>query len=213
MATKSFIDLPAEICIAIYKKVFADTHMAIHVFDQDEKPRVTRIRQTIGYYPSIIHATLLETCSKVNTETFPIMAGAMRLAIASNTSSSPGKLNLEALKCLTDAPACLSRIFPFVTKLAFFNGYQKSICVGISAVPKLEQLWVVSDLDWETSTTFTKLPHLNKYILRNFGELDAYLARTFRAAIRTTSDWTGLKETVETQGRKFQVLFQTWAEF
>lgn len=191
MPSTNFLTLPTEIQREIYKNVFAGAELNINVtFDENEKLNITSEK-----CPSrVIYTACLETCSKINIEAFPIMAGAINLAIRFLNLMDTTELNLNNLTTLPYPPSFLSRILPFIIKLTYERHLHDGCCFGFPAFPNLRELRI------RISQPFA----LEGDILPNWNN-SATLARALCDKVMLRDDWIDLRELLEVSGRKFKV--------
>jgi hypothetical protein len=221
---KPFLDLPTEIRLAIYKRLFAGAHLNIEIKVENQKLTIWRVKYS--YRPSKVHAALLETCSKVHTKAVPIMAGAINLIICFDdvvriSIGAPGSfiaailsrcrdLDLGKLAGLTYAPTFLSKIMPSIRMITYSNKNQMGLCFNMAAFPELEILTVRDTPDYDESEM---LPHIDALGLCNSSSLDARLTERIREQLMSGKRWAELKDVLETQDCKFRVLCRTTLSF
>lgn len=206
MPSTGFLTLPIEIRHAIYKMVFPGARLSIHVTTDDNEN--STIKKT-KFAPCVVNASFLKTCSTINIEAFPIMAGSIDLAIFFETEHWMRFVNLSTLPTLSCAPSPLSRIFPHIKKLTFCHHPWNGCCSGLAGFSNLQRLCIQITVP----LCEDYLPHLDEQVLCNTNEAAAILASAARDKIMFEEDWTELRGLVESREREFKIYLQAETDF
>ena len=213
MPSTVFLKLPAEIRHAVYKRVFAGAILSIDV-TMDATDMLTTNKLTIKrtkFAPCVVNAAVLETCSTINVEAFPIMAEAITLAIHFKDIFGMTGLNLTKLTNLSYTPSFLSRIFRFTTKLTYSHYYWNRYCFGAAAFANLKEICIRTSRLLALGSN--DLPHLNELALSETTDAASTLASAARDEIMFDDSWSDLRELVETRDRKFRIYLQADADY
>ena len=197
MTTKSFFDLPPEVRVKVYKFLFAGCQLEVSVTQRDTA-KIARERNSAN----MLHSAVLETCTKINIEAFPILAGSINLTleycdvargndfaqgnVRDSIEDLPTGLDLSHLAKLPYMPAFLLRVLPMIENLTYTDRWgNPGVCVGMESLPKLRVLSVDSaDGDWFENV---RSPPPYKDFIEGSEDLDARMAIGARNFILSNS--------------------------
>lgn len=211
---KAILDLPTEVLLEIYKRVFAGAQISITVEITNGELMIKRMIDAL----TELYTAILQMSSKVHAKAFPIMAEAINLNITFNAVqfwTSQGMrwndLDLGALASCTHAPPFFSRIMPFVIVIiiTYSNDNGMGSCFNPTAIPKLKVFCLVET----ANLTRMHFPGSNQLCLSNPKGLQRRLFEHMRERIVHSEHVQELRNIMDGQNRKFQIVYHTTLDF
>ena len=207
---RTFLDLPAEVRLKIYRHVFVGSRFSVLVKRVEQGTSVKRNLDCAA----TLHFDLLMTCQRINEEAFDIMASSMELHIHYDSNwwvqydmyddDWHHDLDLSQLVFHPDLPRLVSRAIPFIQKMRYAGYHQgRWFGSGLQLFPSLRTLYI------ESCGVASVLPD-SPYRYHDFQEERSPDQRAAAAAdqYRTTDDIPGfahLATLLHTTGKCFKV--------